>query len=181
LHPGPFGEFATLWTVRIAMAAFAASLAIRFTAGPIPLVRRLRLWAARLAWSVGCALQVVHVACALGFYHGWSHAEAHAHTARRTAEMTGWNWGGGLYLNYLFTVLWIADAAWWRVDRESYEKRGGVLDAAVLGFMAFMAVNGVIVFGPPATRIVAIAITLPLLLVVVRARRLQRMPPPPRQ
>jgi hypothetical protein len=181
LHPGPFGEHLTLWTVRFAMAALAASLAIRFTAGYVPLVRRLRLAAARFAWSVGCVLQVVHIAAALGFYHGWSHAEAYAHTARRTAEMTGCNWGGGLYLNYLFTALWMADAAWWQVDRESYENRGAALDAGVLGFMAFMAVNGVIVFGPPATRIVGIAITFPLLLVVVRARRLQRRQLPRRQ
>jgi hypothetical protein len=178
VHPTPFGEFVTLWTVRIAMALLAVSLAIRFTAGYEPTIRRLRLVAARIAWTVGALFQAAHVAAAMGFYHAWSHAEAYEHTARQTAAMTGWDWGGGLYLNYLFTALWIADAAWWNVDRTRYDQRSSWIDAVLLGFMAFMAVNGAIVFAPPVTRFIAGAITLLLLLVVLRARRRQRKPPP---
>jgi hypothetical protein len=178
LEVSPFAEFLTLWSVRIAMAALAASLAIRLTAGSVPTIRRLRLAAALFLWLVGCLLQVVHVASAMGFYHDWSHAAAYAHTAKLTAEMTGWNSGFGLYLNYLFTVLWITESAWWLIDRVSYERRSAWIDGPVLGFMAFLAVNGAIVFAPPATRLVAGAITLWLLLVVVRARHRQRKPRP---
>jgi hypothetical protein len=163
------------------MLALAASLAIRFTAGLEPTIRRLRLAAARAVWTAGAVLQVVHAACALGFYHAWSHADALAHTARLTAEMTGWDWGGGLYLNYVFTAVWAADAAWWHVDRASYERRSKWIDGVILGFMAFMAVNGSIVFAPPATRLAAGGITTALLLVVARARSRQRkLRPPPR-
>jgi len=178
LEVSPAAEFLTLWSVRLAMAALAASLAIRFTAGTVPTIRRLRLAAALFLWSVGCVLQVVHVASAMGFYHAWSHGAAYAHTAKQTAEMTGLNWGGGLYLNYLFTALWIGDAAWWWFDKVSYERRSAWIDGGVLGFMSFMAVNGAIVFAPPATRLIGGAITLVLLLVVARARHRQRKPRP---
>src|SRR5438876_3113025 len=59
--------------------------------------------------SVGCAAFGVHVACAFQFYHNWSHAAAYAETARQTAEFTGWKWGGGIYINYLFALVWLGE------------------------------------------------------------------------
>ena len=32
-----------------------------------------------------------HIVAVFGVYHHWSHTEALSHTARRTAELTGWS------------------------------------------------------------------------------------------
>src|SRR5207302_6465297 len=65
---------------------------------------------ARVLNNLGCAAFVVHVACAFQFYHHWSHAAAYADTARQTKDYFGLDWGGGLYLNYVFLVVWVGQA-----------------------------------------------------------------------
>src|SRR6185295_17486741 len=98
----PLGELATGWTVRAALAFYFLALSVRVNARG----RRAWLDSARLFWTVGFAAFLVHVACAFHFYHDWSHAKAYDDTARQTAAVTGWNWGGGLYINYLFAMVW---------------------------------------------------------------------------
>jgi hypothetical protein len=100
----------------------------------------------RWIWTAGCALFLLHLVTAFGFTYRWSHAVALQDTARRTAELTGFDSGFGLYLNYLFAALWIADALWWWAKPASYQarSRGGLL--LVHGFFLFMIVNGAVVF-----------------------------------
>src|SRR5689334_13509938 len=87
---------------------------------------------ARLTWTLGCALFLAHVAAAFGFFHGWSHAHAYAETARQTRDRFGLDWGGGLYFNYLFTVLWVADAAyWWTAGVDAYDRQPRWMSAAL--------------------------------------------------
>src|SRR5437868_5879863 len=100
------GETLTRWTVRVALLLYAATLGLRLAAPSRPR-------AARLLWTAGCVLFLAHVAAAFHYFHGWSHARAYRDTAQRTAELFGTYWGGGLYLNYLFTLAWAADVAWW--------------------------------------------------------------------
>jgi hypothetical protein len=77
--------------------------------------------AARLAWTLACAFYLMHVAAAFQFHHHWSHLAAYRETAQQTAEVFGLNWGGGLYFNYAFTIVWIADALWWwRIGLDGY-------------------------------------------------------------
>lgn len=102
---------------------------------------------ARWLWALGCAAFLVHVAAAFHFVHGWSHAAAHAATARDTAAVTGFDSGAGLWLNYLFTALWLADVvAWWRLGVDGYRQRSAAWTIAVYGFMAFLAFNATVVF-----------------------------------
>ena len=42
-------------------------------------------------------------------------AVAWAETARRTRELTGVDAGAGLWLNYLFGLVWLGDLAGWRI------------------------------------------------------------------
>ncbi|OYV93053.1 MAG: hypothetical protein B7Z73_03955 [Planctomycetia bacterium 21-64-5] len=132
---------------------------------------RRQRWA-RLAWTLGCLCYLAHVACAFHFYHGWSHAAAYRHTAERTAAVAGWSWGGGVYFNYVFTAVWLADTLWWwrtssvgnalcgvpkRCQRELHgtpqrafptdPSRRDWLHLAVQLFMAFMVFNATVVFG----------------------------------
>src|SRR5262249_33262083 len=73
-------------------------------------------------------------------------------TAQRTAELVGLEFGGGLYANYAFTLLWVADVIWWWRGLDRYEARPCSLNWAVLGFLGFMAFNATIVFGTQTVR-----------------------------
>jgi len=137
------------WTVRVALLLYALALFLR-------LGHRLRI--ARLAWTAGFLAMVLHVAAAFHVVHGWSHADAYAETARKTAAQVGLDWGGGVYLNYLFVAVWLADVlGWWR-GLAAYEARPRAVEWAVQGFLFFMAFNATVVFENGPTRWVAVAV-----------------------
>ena len=142
------GELLTRWSAVSALFVYVLGLALRASANG---TRWKPAWA-RGVWTAGCLLFLFHVACAFQFYHRWSHAAAYAATAHRTAELTGLEWGGGLYANYAFTLLWVADVIWWWSGLERYEARPRPVNWAVQGFLGFMAFNGTVVFGTPTVR-----------------------------
>jgi len=108
---------------------------------------------------------LAHVVAAFHFYHGWSHAAAYEHTARRTAEVVGLDWGGGLWWNYAFGAVWLGDILWRR-------GRPAWLGVAVQAFLAFMAFNATVVFETGAIRWLGLAATGVLLTTwLVRRRR----------
>jgi hypothetical protein len=160
------GESLTRWTVRAALVLYALAVALRIAAPA-------RRHTARAFWTAGCLLFLAHVAAAFHFFHGWSHAHAYAETARQTRELSGMNWGGGLYFNYLFTIAWAADAAyWWWGGLDAYDRRRRWIAMTLHTFFFFMAYNGAIVFARGPTRRVAIAATAALaLLALVRLLR----------
>ncbi len=149
----PAEQFA-LWTVRISLLCYATALGLR-------LLGRSNN-AARWCWTVGAILMAVHIIAAMGVYHHWSHDETIAHTARRTAELTGWNWGGGIYFNYAFLALWIFDALWWWINPTSYLQRPRWIEILIQGYLAFIVINATIVFGAGAVRWTSIAILIVL-------------------
>jgi hypothetical protein len=161
------GEALTRWAVRVALALYVLALAVRVTAAG----RRPWLAAARLAWTAGCAAYLLHVACAFAYYHHWSHAEAYEATARRTEEVVGLSWGGGLYANYIFTVVWLADVAWWWWGLDRYEARPRGVEWAVQGWLGFLAFNATVVFGSGAVRWLGLAGCVGLAALAVHARR----------
>ncbi len=157
-----FGEFLTKATVWLAVIAY--------TAGTVQMLFA-RHRGARLAWTLGCAFFLAHVACAFGFYHHWSHAAAYADTARQTQTMTGLNWGGGLYLNDLFAAAWFAEVLWWWTSSTSFLRRPAWLVRTWHGFYFFMIVNGTIVFGHgPARWLGAMVVVALTIAVTLRAR-----------
>jgi hypothetical protein len=147
------GEWSIRWTVRIALALYAFALAGKM------LGKRNPCWLppARWAWTLGCVAYLGHVFCAFEFRHGWSHAAAYGETARRTEEMSGLDWGGGLYLNYLFTAVWVGDVLWWWLAPGGYERRPRWLGGMVPGFLGFMAFNGAVVFAAGPVRWASLA------------------------
>lgn len=160
------GDFLTRWTVRLSMALYVLALSLRLTAHG----RSSRLAGALLAWTGGCLLFLGHVVCAFAYFHDWSHAAAYEETACRTEEMVGIAWGGGLFLNYAFTVVWLADAAWWWLWPANYQGRGRLVECLVQGFMGFMAFNGVVVFAAWPVRIAGIVGCAVLLVAWARSR-----------
>jgi len=169
IPPVSSGELITRWTVRVALAFYAATLAVHLAA---PARRR----GARVLWTAGCLTFVAHVATAFAFFHGWSHAHAYRETARQTRELFSIDSGAGLYLNYLFTLAWAIDAAyWWAAGPDAYDRRPRWIGVTLHVFFAFMAFNGAIVFAHGATRRVAVTITAGLaLLALVRRRRVRQ-------
>ena len=140
------GEQIVAWTARAAVACYVARVAIdaSFAAGP----RKDRF--VRVAWTAGCVAFLLHVAAAFHFVHAWSHRDAWMHTARRTAAVTGLDWGGGLWFNDAFAAAWVVDALrMWLVDRP---EQPGWWFWTVHAFFAFMMVNATIVFGPTTWR-----------------------------
>src|SRR5262245_40840401 len=129
------GEELTRWTIRIAIAAYVARLVVDLTlSGDSPRREPVARW----LWTLGCAALWVHVACVFQFYHDWSHASAYAQTARDTAEVTGIDSGGGVYVNYLTMLAWGADVAWWWLWPASFHTRPRVLDWLWQVFLAFI-------------------------------------------
>jgi hypothetical protein len=163
------GEQWTLWTVRLAVACYLGRV-LRDAAGwPTDSAVRQARW----LWTLGCGLYLLHVACAFHFFHGWSHAAAFEHTADQTAAVVGWYWGGGLWVNYAFTALWVGDVLVWWTRPASAHPRSIWAYWLVQSVFAFLVVNATVVFGPPFWRWVALG----FLLVVWVVRHLRRGQP----
>jgi hypothetical protein len=136
---------------------------------------RRRSWqgVVRALWTLGCGLFLVHVAAAFHYHYGWSHAIALRETARETARVTGVQSGSGLYLNYLFTVLWVVDVASWWLWPERYLRRSAAWDWGLHGFFLFLAFNATVVFEHGWVRWTALAVLFGVAAVsaFVRVRR----------
>ena len=128
-----------------------------------------RPWA-RPIWLFGAACYVAHVAVAFGTHHGWSHAAAYAYTAAQTDALLGFDWGGGLWFNYAFTLIWVSEAIWWQALPESYARRSPAWTHAVRGAFLFMIVNGALLFVSGPRRLLGIAVVIALTLIWRRPR-----------
>lgn len=163
------GEAFTIWSVRAAALLYVAALALRLATSSASGRRT-----ARLAWTTACLFYVAHVYGAFQYFHGWSHAAAYDETARQTAELFGIQWGGGLYFNYAFTIVWLADVIWWWCATEQYEKRPRWISAAIHAFLAFMFFNGLVVFASGFSRWLGVVATPALIFLWWRSRMAAR-------
>ncbi|MFO0810457.1 MAG: hypothetical protein U0746_17670 [Gemmataceae bacterium] len=138
------------------LTRLTAWLALLFYAMAVA-VRRERPRSARRLWSAGLGAMAVHVVCAFGFMHAWSHAGAAEFTDRQTLALTGVDFRGGLWVNYAFLILWLADVAWWWIDARSYESRPRAVEWGVQAVFAFLFVNAAIVFASGVGRWLGVA------------------------
>src|SRR6185295_8723337 len=131
------GQWLTRGTIWLALSLYVAAEVIRF-------IRRggAAETRARVLNSLGCLSFLAHVACAFHYYHSWSHAAAYADTARQTAIYFGWDWGGGLYFNYAFLLLWVSQAIHSWTAPPGTSSRAGGLAWILRGFVMLMMVNG---------------------------------------
>jgi hypothetical protein len=135
------GEALTRNTIRLSLIWYFAALLLMMRLDRDG--RHAETAAGRIArwcwtWSIFCFL--VHVGMAFHYYHHWSHADAF----ERTRRISGL--GEGVYLSYLFGLLWGADAGWWWIAPDRYAARSRWIDLLLHGFMLFMVFNGMIVF-----------------------------------
>lgn len=123
----------------------------------------------RVYWLMGWAICFGHVLLAFHLAHQWSHDRAVEATAKQTADLVGFPFGGGVWINYGFLAIWGGDAAWrWRVPSR-YWMRSARCHWAIIGFLAFIVFNATIVFGGWPGRIVGVAAVV---IVLVRKRLL---------
>jgi hypothetical protein len=106
------------------------------------------------------------MACAFHFYHHWSHQTAYNDTAQKTAAVVGLDWGGGLYANYLFALVWGVDVLWWWHHAHGYQSRSRFIEWAVQGYLAFIPFNSTVVFGTGSIRWLGLAASLFLTCVI---------------
>lgn len=159
------GEALTLWTIRLALAAYFGRLVIELTCVPrTPVIERLARW----LWTIGGLFLWLHVACAFEHFHAWSHASALAQTARDTAAVTGFDWGGGLWINYFVMLLWAGDVVWWWLAPLSHQARGRAWEIAWQGGLAFIVFNALVVFKTGPLRWTGLLLSAALLTLAIR-------------
>jgi len=100
------------------------------------------------AWwtfSAGLLLAIVHTLIAFEAVHNWSHADAISVTAAQTQAKFGVSAGGGVYVNYLFFAVWLADAWWWKASPAGYA-RPRVITWCLRAFYMVIIFNAAVVF-----------------------------------
>ena len=158
------GELLTRGTIWISIVGYAVGSVIFALSTSSP---RRAQWdpAVRIVWTIACASLFVHFLSAFHFYHNWSHAAAYADTARQTKEVAGFNWGGGVFINYALLLAWTVDIAWWwRSGLDSYRKRPWPVVMGWHGFFVFIIVNATVVFADGIVRWIGLAMSALLIL-----------------
>lgn len=136
------------WMIWLSLIAFAA--------GELAKSRHLAG-----AWSIsatGAILLAGHIVLAMAVRHGWSHASALEATAQQTNEMFGLNWAGGVYVNYVFAVVWIAELFVWRQWPEGYASRPDWIRWSLRGFYFVILVSAAVIFASDWRRLMGAAL-----------------------
>jgi hypothetical protein len=169
--PDSPGDLLTRISIWLALIAYAIGAGLLLEARREPGLRQRTRW----AWTLGCVFFLGHVVCAFEYFHHWSHDAAYRETARQTAELTGWRWGGGIFLNYVVAAGWVADVLWWWLAPASFNRRPLWLTGIWQGFLFFMVFNGAVVFGHGPVRAHGILISLVLALLLWRRSKTAKL------
>jgi hypothetical protein len=122
--------------------------------------------AARWAWRaslLGAFLCTVHIAISMGLRHGWSHDAAVRDTARQTMEVFGAGFGAGVYVNYVFVMVWLGELGWWRANSAGYARRRRSIVWLLRVFYFVVIVSAAVIFVRPIWRIAGVALVATLL------------------
>jgi hypothetical protein len=126
---------------------------------------------ARAIWTMGLALALLHVVVAFQFVYKWNHEAAISATVQQAADRFGQGWRGGIYVNYVFLLIWCADVCWWWIAPGSHASRALGLEVARVAVFLFMFINGAVVFATGVGRLVgAAAVTVVLVRWLARGR-----------
>jgi hypothetical protein len=139
--------YLTIWC---ALVLFA----IGETGRSLPRYARAPATWARPAFSLGLVLAIVHTLLAFDVVHNWIHDDAVRSTAMQTAAVFGVSVGWGVYVNYVFFVVWLLDAWTWRTAWQ----RPLTLTWMLRAFYWVMLVNGAVIFAAGPRRLLGILI-----------------------
>ena len=133
------GAILTRATIWLALAGYLAAL-------PLFVVPAWRA-KARICWVIGFVSFLAHIVAAFHFYHHWSHSAAWEDTRRQTLERTGFDFGGGIYFNYLYALVWLMDCAPLLGTGRLLQEKSRAWWWALHAFFLFMIFNATVVFG----------------------------------
>ena len=108
------------------------------------------------AFTCGLVLALVHTIAAFDVVHHWVHEDAVRSTALQTEAVFGVAAGWGVYVNYVFFAVWLADACWWRAAPRQVRPRA--ITWSLRAFYAIVIFNAAIVFAAGARRILGVLI-----------------------
>jgi hypothetical protein len=135
------GDELTRNTVRLSLLYYAAAVALMIWLRPTDGTAQSRRGAmARWLWTLAWAALVIHVGIAFHYVHRWLHGAAVEHT-RQVSGL-----GEGVYVSYLFTLVWTADVLCWWLAPARYAARPVWMNIALHTFMIFMIFNATVVF-----------------------------------
>jgi hypothetical protein len=107
----------------------------------------------RRIWTMGCLFYVAHMILAFEVAYRWSHEAAIADIGSQSEAISGVRAPWGLFVNYAYGAVWMADLAWWwRVGDRAYRERSRVSHWILHGLFLFMLFNGAFVFVERWTR-----------------------------
>ena len=112
--------------------------------------------------AIGLALCVIHIALAMGSVHGWRQAAAIEATAIQTESVYGLRWGGGVFVNYLFVVVWALEA-WWRTRTRAFAD-SRFARWLLRTFYAVVVFNAAVVFARGSMRMAGLVLVVALVL-----------------
>lgn len=133
---------AIILSAEVAFAYWAAgvmSLILARNADPGIQHKRLRLF--RFCWATGAVTFLVHVGMAFHFAHDWSHSSAFQHVEASSG------FGPGLFLSYLFAIVWTVDAIWLVAASGSYHRRSSTLNWGIQAFLTFLFFQATVLYG----------------------------------
>lgn len=143
--------YLTIWVALLLFVAGETGRSLARRGSPPP------AWA-WWAFSLGLGLAIVHTLVSFHLVHDWVHHDAVRSTALQTEAVYGVPVGSGVYVNYLFFAVWLADAWWWRTSPAGYVRPTAVT-WALRGFYMIVIVNAAIVFAAGPRRVLGIALT----------------------
>jgi hypothetical protein len=104
-------------------------------------VQAVRFRVARFTWILAVLAYLIHVAVAFHFAHRWQHAKAFDHV-----QVTS-GFGPGIFVSYVFTLCWAADAVWLWWNPQKYLARKKWLQLIIHLLIAFIMFQATVVFG----------------------------------
>ena len=159
------GDALIRWTARLFVVCYVGRLCVDAAGRRDAASQRVARW----LWTTGCVIFVLHVMAAFHFQHNWSHAAAFEHVRQQTLHDTGWDSGIGLYINYAFGLLWLADTIRWWQRLDWSEKRSSYWTVQIV--FAFLMSQATAAFGPPYWMPIWTAVVLLLIVIGLRSHR----------
>jgi len=160
----------TVWSIRLSLLLFALVVFLRLCEFMCLCERGGTAhsggtWrSVRAAWVAGCLFAVLHVVAVFAYVMDWNHQAAVNDTARKTQQLIGVSFGGGVYFNYAFLLVWVFDAGWWCVWPAYYRRRAWLWDVSLIGYLWFIAFNATVIFESGITRWLGLLVTLAMVL-----------------
>jgi hypothetical protein len=110
------------------------------------------------AFTLGLVLAVVHTLLSFHFVHDWVHEDAVRVTALQTQAVYGAEVGWGVYVNYAFFAVWLADAWLWGAAPKAV--RPAAVTWALRAFYLIIIVNAAVIFAAGPRRVVGLALVI---------------------